>query len=153
MEGKRPNSLCPACRANASQGLAMEKRTLCFQCYRDELNRERTLREAGKRDTGSVSRFLFLSPFEPVDGSRLESLRTERARAREIAMRGSGRYAVKRHRAQITARRALGHTVGLPSARNRVPPARHQLALAVADGNRAVTTELPESWLPFVVAR
>src|SRR5262245_52057846 len=87
LEGKRPKALGAACREAlraAAQGRAdvRSRRTLCFQCYRVELERERALRAAGERDTASVERFQFQLPFEPVNRTRLAALKTERQRAR-----------------------------------------------------------------------
>jgi hypothetical protein len=130
LEGKRSRSrcqasrACPACRRNGPAGP-----TLCFQCYRIGLDRERELRNAGERDTGSESRFQSQLPFEPVNRLRLEALRAERARVRMTAVQGTGRYVHERRQAQIAARRAIFPAI------------------------RAVVPQLPKSWLPFVVSR
>src|SRR4051812_45512618 len=70
LEGKRPKALCPVCREQlrraAEGGAALsERRSLCFQCYRVELERERALAAAGELDTASESRFQTTLPFEP----------------------------------------------------------------------------------------
>src|ERR1700682_4166741 len=73
LEGKRPKRVCPCCRP---------PHTLCFQCYRAELDRERALQAAGHLDTASSERFHSALPFEPVNRPRLERLRAERAASR-----------------------------------------------------------------------
>ena len=85
-------------------------------------------------------------PFEPIDRPRLERLKAERADARAVAPR----YETARRQAQIEARHALQQIAsGL----------RHR-GLAAADRDRAMfeavhaaELQLPEAWLPFVVAR
>src|SRR5207237_2660888 len=52
LEGKRPKAVCAACRERFQQsapgrGEIRGRRTLCFQCYRAELDRERGLAAAG----------------------------------------------------------------------------------------------------------
>src|SRR5579863_7992318 len=102
LEGKRPKALCAACRerlkraasgpANSSGGetLPGSGRTLCFQCYRSELARERGLVAAGQLDTASTERFQSALPFEAVNVPRLEMLRLERVAARTAGAVGVG---------------------------------------------------------------
>ena len=153
LEGKRPKALCAACREAlraAAQGRAdvRARRTLCFQCYRAELERERALRAAGERDTTSVERFQFQLPFEPVNRPRLAALKTERQHAR-AAMPAT--TANRRH-GQIEARHALAQIRDGLVARGLTHGAidRHH---ARFEAVRAAELQLPESWLPFVVAR
>src|SRR5262245_30825447 len=79
LEGKRRKSLCPAGRAG---GNAQVSRTLCFQCYRLQLRRDRAIEAAGTVFTGSEERFQFGLPFEPVNKGRLALLRSERLQAK-----------------------------------------------------------------------
>src|SRR5262245_41134217 len=105
LEGERPKALCPACREAVRSGRASApRRTLCFQCYRAELDRQRALRAAGDLDTASEARFQSQLPFERVDVARLETLKTARA---EVRRRNAGGYDDRRRRAQIEARHAL----------------------------------------------
>jgi hypothetical protein len=153
LEGKRPKALCAACREAlraAAQGCAdvRPRRTLCFQCYRTELERERALRAAGERDTASVERFQFQLPFEPVNRPRLAALKTERQQARAATPPTT----ISRRHAQIEARHALSEIREGLAARGLSPRVidRHH---AIFEAVRAAELQLPESWLPFVVAR
>ena len=156
LEGKRPKALCPACRdalkrtaflgktGNGRQARA--RRPLCFQCYRAGLDRDRALQAAGNLETGSAERFQHQLPLEPVDRPRLERLRSERA----VARASTPAYVGARRQAQIEARHALLQVAAGLKARG----------LAVVDGDRALfdavhaaELQLPEAWLPFVVAR
>jgi hypothetical protein len=142
-------------------------RTLCFQCYRAELDRERALREAGDLDTASSERFQSALPFEPVNTPRLDRLRAERAASRVMMREGAGRFVDRRRQAQIAARHAFQQI----AARLRAPVAAATSAAAAASGSsspelrrqerdrvmsaafHAAELQLPESWLPFVVSR
>src|SRR4051812_25915795 len=96
LEGKRPKALCPACRealraatlsgsarsvrasrngASSTSSSIGQRRSICFQCYRAELARERALQAAGTLDTASPERFQFQLPFEPVNRPRLAMLK------------------------------------------------------------------------------
>jgi len=123
---------------------------LCFQCYREELKRERAIRAAGQLDTGSEARFQEQLPFEPLNGPRLEMLKVERAAARAAVLEGAGRFVDKRRQAQIAARHALqAIAAGLRDRRLAAADRERLMAFAV----HAAELQLPESWLPFVVSR
>jgi hypothetical protein len=123
---------------------------LCFQCYRANLDRERAIRDAGRLDTASEERFQSQLPFEPVDKPRLEMLKVDRARAREAAVIGVGRFADKRRQAQIAARHALQTiAAGLRARQVSKSDADRELAMAI----HAAELQLPDAWVPFVVAR
>src|SRR4030088_2716917 len=88
LEGKRPKVLCAECRQQLKQAAvagaapAMGRRTtLCFQCYRAELDRDKAIKAAGELDTASVERFQTTLPFEQVNVPRLEMLKADRASA------------------------------------------------------------------------
>src|ERR1051325_9887330 len=84
LEGQRPKTLCPACRAALKAGKPFAApRPLCFQCYRAELDRQRALRAAGELDTASEAPFQSQLPFEPVDRLRLDALKAARAGDRD----------------------------------------------------------------------
>jgi hypothetical protein len=123
---------------------------LCFQCYRTDLDRQHRLKAAGAIDTASEQRFQTTLPFEPINRARLARLRADRATARVAAQAGAGRYVDKRRHAQIEARHALERiAVGLKS--NGATAAERQRATMAAF--HAAEMQLPEAWLPFVVAR
>jgi hypothetical protein len=178
LEGKRPKELCSDCRDRAHRTAdvslsAGRLRTLCFQCYRAELDRGRAPAVAG-RDMTAVSRFQAALPFEPVNKPRLAMLKVERATAREAMRQGMGRFADRRRQAQIAARHALNVIVAGVSAR-RAPQGAQPVAGAqpieggeecqgrttgraeteriIMSAIRAAELQLPESWLPFVVSR
>jgi len=127
LEGRRPRRMCPACRERADH-----RGTLCFQCYRAELGRERALQAARELDTASEARFQSVLPLEPVDVRRLERLRTDRAASRAAFSSGPGSFADRQRRAQMAARRATqqGGDVAL----------------------QAAELQLPASWWPFVMS-
>src|SRR5262249_12572041 len=110
LEGQRPQALRPACRdalrhAATTKGRARRLpggRTLCFQCYRADLERDRALKAAGQLDTASDARFQSLLPFEPVNRPRLDALKADRAQARAATPTQTD----QRRRAQIGARHA-----------------------------------------------
>lgn len=159
LEGRRPRTLCRACRealnvavrAGAPQsGSAASRRTLCFQCYRAELDRERALAAASELDTASDARFQTQLPFEPVNTARLAMLKAEHVAARGVMLQGAGRFVDRRRQAQIAARHALQAIVAGVTAHRLAPAAR---ARALAAAIHAAELQLPESWLPFVVSR
>jgi hypothetical protein len=155
LEARRPKTLCPACRdalRRAASGAAPSSRPglLCFECYRADLERDRALRAAGQLDTASDARFQGQLPFEPVNQARLRMLKAERSEARAAASRGIGQYVDKRRHAQIDARRALQRIAAGLEVRALTTAARDQ---AIASAIHAAELQLPEAWLPFVVAR
>jgi hypothetical protein len=158
LEGKRPKAMCPACREALERetalprqpAAAIRQRPLCFQCYRAEIERERLVQAAGQLDTASEGRFQSQLPFEPVNQGRLEMLKAERTTARVASVQGIGEYVDKRRRAQMAARHALQAIAAGLKAR-KLPPVLEAGVLAAAA--HAAELQLPESWLPFVVAR
>jgi hypothetical protein len=158
LEGKRPKALCPACRAALTCERANPEhvpggsrpRPLCFQCYRAELDRDRAVHAAGRLDTASNARFQAQLPFEPINLGRLEMLKVERTAARAASVHGIGEYVNQRRQAQIAARHAL-QAIAAGLRGRKVPPAVEASVLAAAA--HAAELQLPESWLPFVVAR
>ncbi len=156
LEGQRPRALCPACRTRVSSSTLQTHQPLCFQCYRLALERDRSLRAAGNLDTASEQRFQTALPFEAVDVPRLERLRTERATARAELRRTTHGFEEKRRRAQIEARHALqriSEGLVMRDARGThmtSPDQRRQQFDAAA---HAAELQLPEAWLPFVLAR
>jgi len=164
LEGKRPKALCTACReqlqrAAGGQRAIRRDRPLCFQCYRADLERERALKAAGELDTASEARFQSALPFKPVNRPRLEMLRAERATARAAMQAGTERFANQRRHAQVAARRALQRIAASlqpPTAAavenvERVEKVEQDRVMVSAI--HAAELQLPESWLPFVVAR
>ena len=162
LEGRRPKVLCAGCRAALQREAAggptrpdivppdgdarRRPRPLCFQCYRADLDRQRAIVAAGQLDTSSEARFQYQLPLEPVDRSRLDSLKAARGEARIASVQGIGAYIDKRRRAQIAAR----HT--MQSIANSVlSPAERRTAFG--DAIHAAELQLPEAWLPFVVSR
>ena len=144
LEGRRPKALCATCRAASHRGAL--PRTLCFQCYRADLDRQRALVAAGSLDTASNERFQYQLPFETLDVGRLEMLKVERAAARGVLLPHSGRFAERRRRAQIAARQVLQQSLR-STAR---APAHVDAVLAAL---HAAELQLPESWWPFVMSR
>lgn len=162
LEGERPKTLCPGCREAAERlaGIScfspddssppLRRRTLCFQCYRAGLERERALRAAADLDTASAERYQSALPFEPVNRSRLEMLKVERAAVRVESLQTTDRFADRRRRSQIAARHALQRIVaGRLSYRATADDRAREIAAAI----HAAELQLPESWLPFVVSR
>lgn len=162
LEGKRPKTLCPACRRQLQDMCSAGLQTcrdgvrppLCFQCYRAEIDRDRALKAAGELDTASAERFQTALPFEPVNRPRLEMLKAERSTARVSTLAtNSGTFADRRRQAQIAARHAL-QRIATGLVRNstwKPTPADREREIAAAI--HAAELQLPESWLPFVVSR
>jgi hypothetical protein len=153
LEGKRPKTLCAECRERLKHAIGRGDETgrvttLCFQCYRAEIDRERALRAAGALDTASVERFQSLLPFEPVNRARLDTLKAERMATR--ALRDADTFEGRRRQAQIAARRAVESARALPRT-SRVTASQQQRAIASAI--HAAELQLPESWMPFVVGQ
>jgi hypothetical protein len=156
LEGRRPRSLCAACRealkraalANgnrAADGELPRRRTLCFQCYRADLERDRALKAAGDLNTTSAERFQCQLPLEAVDAARLARLKSQRAQSRA----GTPHYEAARRRAQIESRHALQQIASGLRDRALSATDRHQ---AIFEAVHAAELQLPEAWLPFVVA-
>jgi hypothetical protein len=161
LQGKRPRAICLGCRdalrraasgaAAAGRPLGTRPRSLCFQCYRAEIDRQRALRAAGQLDTSSEARFQTTLPFEPVNRTRLEMLKVERASARAASLATlSGSDANCRRRAQISARHTL-QQLARTLVMRKVTPDDH--AREMDQAIHAAELQLPESWLPFVVSR
>lgn len=157
LEAPRPKSLCPSCREKLRQTTSVPKACfgprptpLCFACYRASLERERALKAAGELDTASVARFQGVLPLEPVNRSRLQRLQMERATSRATQNSGAGRYVDRRRHAQIEARHALERIVlGLRERHG----ARESEQQAIAAVGHAAELQVPDAWLPFVLAR
>jgi len=122
---------------------------LCFQCYRADLDRERAIAAAGQLDTASDARFQFQLPLEPINAGRLSDLKAARAEARAVSSRGTGVYVDKRRQAQIAARHALQAIASGLAARRLTPGMRPEMMDAI----HAAELQLPDAWIPFVVAR
>jgi hypothetical protein len=166
LEGPRPKVLCPACRAKLRQAANARvppqdrqkpanlsnasNLTLCFQCYRASVERDRALKAAGELDTASEERFQSALPFEPVNQTRLARLRVERATVRVTEQAGVGRYVDKRRHAQIAARHALERIVDGLRARSATKPEQDRV---LSSAFHAAELQLPQAWLPFVVSR
>jgi hypothetical protein len=114
------------------------------------LERVRGLRAARELDTATDARFQSQLPFEPVNRARLGMLKAERSKARAAAAEGIGRYVDKRRHAQIEARHALQQIGAGLAARQLAPEVRDRVMAAAI---HAAELQLPEAWLPFVVAR
>ena len=158
LEGQPPKALCPACRVQASQPFnPSQTRRLCFQCYRFALDRDRALRAAGQIQTASEERFQTSLPFEAVDVPRLERLRGERTQMRAALQQSSiGRFEGQRRRAQIAARHALQRIsagLAMRDASGRLVISADERRQQLAAAAHAAELQLPESWLPFVLAR
>jgi hypothetical protein len=162
LEGKPATVRCTACldefnRGSVDQGRSAygtpRARTLCFQCYRAQMDRNRALRAAATLHTASEARFQSQLPFEPVDKPRLRVLKCERSRALEVTFQSHGDSMIRRRRAQIAARHALGRVAADLERRHRGAAADRDRDRAMALALRAAELQLPESWLPFVVAR
>ena len=124
LQGKRPNLMSLGCRT-CRQG----PNTICFRCFRAELDRKRAMQAAANLDTASEARFQSQSPFPRVNRGRLAVLKADRARDRRVAASSAGR--ARRQHAQIAARHALQR-------------------IAVELRARGSGLRLPEAWLPFV---
>jgi len=156
LEGRPPKALCPTCRdalkrtaTRAAAADRLRQRTLCFQCYRADLDRERTLKAAGHLDTASDARFQSLLPFEPVNRPRLAMLKAERHSARSVGRTVAAASVDRRRHAQIAARHML-QSIASGLRDRQVSGRERDVALAAAI--HAAELQLPESWLPFVVS-
>ena len=145
LEGKRPKTLCPACRARGTPS-----HTLCFACYRaGGACGPREDRESS-RVADSQPKSQSSLPFEPINRPRLASLKAERAAVRVALLGGPGRFEARRRQAQIAARHALQRIEAALEARHVEPATRARI---MASAVHAAELQFPESWLPFVVAR
>jgi hypothetical protein len=126
------------------------RQVLCFACHQADLKRQRAIRDAGNLDTASEARFQAQLPFEPVNRPRLDRLRAERATIRAGAVAGAGRFEVRRRQAQVAACHALQGVVSGIRPRGSVTPEESRVFAAAV---HAAELQLPEAWLPFVVAR
>jgi len=151
LEGKRPKTLCGPCRVRKAAGAP--PRAICFECYRADRRRDEALKAAGEFDTASEARFQDGLPFEPVNVSRLERLKAERIAVRRQARIGVGRFADKRRHAQIAARHALQRIAAGLRSQPIDPAVRARAQREELDAIHAAESQLPDSWLPFVVAR
>ncbi len=144
LEGRRPRALCPECRHKLNREA---HRTLCFGCYRLEIERERALRAAGELNTASEARFQEALPLEQVNYARLARLKVERRHARSRQAVASP-YVDRRRQAQINARHALSRLAeGLRA--HRLVEGQKQAVMQA----RAAQVPLPAAWLPFVASR
>jgi hypothetical protein len=160
LEGKRPKALCPSCRdalkraTTAPSAMATGVRhpkTLCFACYRAELDRQKTIGVAGQLDTASEARFQFQLPFEPVDYPRLEMLKADRQQSRDAERATTtGALVDRRRHAQIAARHTLQQIAAGLRARQFAKADRDR---AMAAAFHAAELQLPDAWIPFVMAR
>jgi hypothetical protein len=164
LEGSRPRTVCAACREavraaarpspllrrSGPELARSRKAALCFQCYRAGLDRRRALRAAGALDTATDERFQSLLPFEPVNRPRLEMLKVERLQARARSEAGHGQFADRRRRAQIAARHAIQR---IADGVREHHVARKDADRVMAAAAHAAELQLPDSWLPFVMAR
>lgn len=157
LEGRRPKTLCQACREKLALTTACVARplpgrqptpTLCFQCYRADFERDRALRAAGQLDTASDARLQQQLPFEPVDHARLAMLKAERSAA-HVEMGRVAPFVDRRRHAQIAARHALQAIAEGLQARQAGGSDRDRI---LASAIHAAELQLPESWIPFVVA-
>src|SRR5262249_11727501 len=108
------------------------------------------LRAAGQVFTGSEARFQEQLPFEPIQEARVAMLKAEREQARGALLQGTDRFAHRRQRAVLAARRALQTMVATRTA-SRVRSADYDQMIAAA--LHAAELQLPDAWLPFVAAR
>ena len=151
--------MCTECREAIQRAVAggaepFRPRTLCFRCYRAEMDRDRALKAAGQLDTASVERFQTALPFEPVNRPRLEMLKVERTTARMTTLAPrSGKFADRRRQAQIAARHALQRIAAGLAGNSVWKPTSTERAREIAAAIHAAELQLPESWLPFVVSR
>jgi len=156
LEGKCPKALCPTCREALRRAAlrgapagAGRRRALCFQCYRADLELDRRIKAAGNLDTASEARFQFQLPFEPLNRPRLDALKATRADSRAARPR----YVDQRRRAQIDARHAIAQIAAGLKARGLGAPGTREADRAIFQAVHAAELQLPESWIPFVMAR
>jgi hypothetical protein len=114
------------------------------------VDRQRALKASGQLETASHERFQTALPFEPVNRPRLAALKAERVASRATLRKGSARFEEKIRRAQIAARHAIQRIDAALEVCQDDPSMRHRI---MASAVHAAELQLPESWLPFVVAR
>jgi len=150
------------------RAIGAERKAVCFECYKADARRQRAFETAASLNTGSAERLQFGLPFEAVDRPRLARLKAERASSRQQLRVGAGRFVDKRRQAQIAARHSLQRiaegvrvrrmatsdaatAAGAATATGaaRMIDADRELAMAI----HAAELQLPDAWLPFVVAR
>lgn len=148
LEAPRPRTMCRACRATRRTAASLARKTLCFSCYRLDLDRQRGFKAAGELNTASEERFQSTLPFEPVDRVRLMQLRLERGVARAEASRGTGKYVARRRQAQIAARHTLERIAAGIRAHEAFARER-----TVPDVLHAAEVQLPDAWLQYAVGR
>ena len=151
LEGRRPKALCGPCRLRRAAGAP--PRAICFECYRADRKRDEAIKAAAEFEPASEARFRDGLPFEPVDIVRLQRLKTERAAVRRQARVGIGQYADRRRHAQISARHALQRIAAGLISRQLEPIARARAQREELSALHAAEMQLPDAWLPFVVAR
>ena len=151
LEGRRPKTLCGPCRVRKAAGAPA--RAICFECYRADRRRDEAITAASQFESNSEARWQDGLPFEPVNFPRLQRLKAERLAVRRQASVGMGRYAEKRRHAQIAARHALLRIAAGLAAREVEPIARARVERHELDAIHAAELQLPDAWLPFVVAR
>ncbi len=151
LEGRRPSTLCGPCRLRRAAGAP--PRTICFECYRADRERNASIQAAAEFESTSESRFRDGLPFEPVNLPRLRRLKAERASARRQALGGVGRFGDKRRHAQIAARHALQRIVAGVASRQRDSIAGDRVRREELAAIHAAELQLPDAWLPFVVSR
>jgi hypothetical protein len=151
LEGRRPKTLCGPCRVRKAAGAP--PRAICFECYRADRRREEAIKAAGEFEAVTEARFQDGLPFEPVNVSRLERLRAERIAVRRHARIGVGRFVDKRRQAQIAARHALQEIARGLTSRSGDPVASAHAQREELNAIHAAELQLPDTWLPFVVAR
>ena len=121
------------------------------------------MKAAGELETASDARFQCTLPFDAVDRSRLARLRTERIEARRTSNAGIGVYADRRRHAQLAARHALQQIAAQLASRQLAPThvphpthlahPTHPTHATFENLARVAELQLPEAWLPFVMAR
>jgi hypothetical protein len=151
LEGRRPKTLCGPCRVRRAAGAP--PRAICFECYRAGRKRDEALAAAASFEAASEERFQDGLPFEPVNRSRLDRLKTERLKVRKQARVGVARCADERRKAQIAARHALQRIAAGLASRRREPTEPVLGGRQEFDAIHAAELQLPDAWLPFVVAR
>jgi hypothetical protein len=148
LEAPRPRALCPDCRKTRRHAASLARQTLCFRCYRLDLDRQNGIKAAAELNTASEARFQATLPFEPVDRVRLMQLRASRSLARVQERGGAGRFTNRRRQAQISARHALERIADGLRSRQSVATSAQRGDLA-----HAAEIQLPDSWLPYAVGR